>query len=147
MNYLYYLTTSPGIVRKIVGHKDVAPYLSDIGDELAPLINYKKLDDPLIKIYCMRFNSNLVGLLAFVENDTGVWVDVAILPGYRGVHAKTLANMVLEDYIRTYKPVKIMGKIKVNNKRSLRFARWCGFNIERQEQKYIYVQKTSCGVD
>lgn len=122
-------------------HPDVKPYLFDIPvrDDAPP--NLEAFNDGKLIIYEMRINEELCGIVSFEKHDDVALVDVAFLPSYRGKDALKFATPLLSNYSDTQNVRGLYAKIRLSNKRSLVFCKWCGFSVYRKDDKFYYVRK------
>lgn len=145
VHYEFYLSTHQGVIRRIVNHPDIKPYLFLTAPDDYHVYDLKKIISPNVKIYIMRADGKLAGLGLFIQQEDIATVDAAFFPDLRGKHAKILANLVILDYIKHASVRALKGKIRKSNLRSLAFARWNNFNIISSDEIYFYVERECHG--
>ncbi len=134
-------TTHLYTIRKFLYDEEIRNYLLPMELHGFPAIDLKKLYDPNLVIYSLRYNYQLAGIAFFKKEADGVVVDEAFFPEFRGKIAKALANSALDLYIEKYNPPKLIGKIRKTNRRALIFATWCKFHVEREDEEFYFVAR------
>lgn len=143
--YCFYESKNGGILRRLVNHADIKPYLFLNAPTEIGTFNLKKLSNPNLTIYVVRVDTKLAGIGVFIKEGEDTIVDNAFFPEFRGKHAKILANLVILDYIKRHSVRALKGKIRKSNLRSLAFARWNNFNIISDDETYFYVERECNG--
>lgn len=144
-NYLFYETTNPGIIRRVIRHPDVKDFMFPVPVNQIGAFNLKRLHEPSLTIYAMRVNGALAGIAFFQQEQNEATVDEAFLPEFRGKDAKILAKKVILDYIEKHGIIALKGKIRRENKRALIFAQWNDFDIVSEDECYFYLKRESHG--
>jgi len=144
-DYSFYPSTNQGVIRRLVNHPDIKPYLFLNPPDDFHTYDLKKISDPNLTIYIVRVENDLAGLGIFIKRGEHATVDNAFFPKYRGRHAKTLANLVILDYINRTSVRALKGKIRKSNQRSLVFAAWNNFKVISSDDTYYYVERECHG--
>lgn len=141
MTHAFWETTHAHAIRKVVMHPDVKPFLflEDVNSYAS--INLQELKNKSITVYQLRVDNKLAGIVFFKAVGRSANIDAAFLPEFRGKNAKKFANELFNSYIQKTKIKFFTAKIRVTNKRSLVFARWCGFKVDCKDSDYVYVSK------
>lgn len=134
-------TTNGNVIRRVVMHPDVKPYLFLDEVENHVPINLKELAKSNLTIYQMRIGLKLAGLVFFKSWKKSAEIDVAFLPEFRGKKTKQFANELFNSYIKKTKIRLFTAKIRRKNRRSLAFVKWFGFKVYRSDDNYHYVSK------
>ena len=144
MKYAYWKTKNTYFIRSVLKHPEVQPYMLPEVAEL-PAVSLKALFDKNLTIYSIFMEDKVAGIAVFQKKDKRSTVDVAFLPGYRGKYALRASKRILSEYQNEHNLVTIEGKIRKANKRSLFFARMCGFKLINSDDNHYHVELNGNG--
>lgn len=144
MRYVFWKTKNAHFIRSVLGHPEVKPYMIPELNEL-PAVSLKKLFDKKLTIYAIFMEDKIAGLAVFNKEGKVSTVDVAFLPEYRGRTALKASKNILKEYQSEHNLVTITGKIRKINKRSLCFARMCGFKLKNSDDSHYHVELNGNG--
>lgn len=104
-------------------------------------INKRKLNNPNLVIYQVRFGLRLAGVVFFTMKDSIAQVDVSYKKWCRGHQARSSIEPIIDEFKRVHKIYDFYGNIKEDNLRSLQFSRWAKFKQVSHKDGIITVER------
>lgn len=136
-------------IRDLILHDDISSGLlsPQTNKEIVFYESEERLDNEYIIYYLMKVNDEIAGFCLILnlfnhdEHDEKCFlVDIGILKKFRGKQAYQLAKIALNKFLDEEKPNRLLGLIKIKNKKALYFAMKVGFEIIKKDDVHYFLE-------
>lgn len=128
-------------IKKIIFHDDLRSYLFRDSNRLDKEINKYRNKDYFM--YVMSENGNDFGIVSieYMQPVKLGIVECGVIESCRGKKAKQAVLMVLDNIYKKNPSIRLMGRIRKDNRKSYFFSKFFGFKLKSENNNFYVVMR------